>query len=1352
MSTRNRYRSGERSWERPEAWWLLLTAILKSMRNRPRAWLLAAWLCGWALFAWHALHSTSWDAVWSTLHNAVSPAGHGDESQGQGQGGIDWLYELGRWGQLALYTSTALLAMYTSYALWVWRAYTHGGMWDAREERLQGGGVLEVLVPTGSKADARAASDMFGQLWNLLSGLSRGGTAGGNLGGKNAFISGFGKGGKVWKLGKVRDVGAERLALSLEIWSTPHTDGKVGFYVWCPRTTDRGPDRRRGRGRHLGRRAGGRGLGLDNSRLIEEVRHLIMVHHPGCRVRWVEDPLKRTLTELVGVLEMPGAHEGSEEPGELGYNSPGSAALHSSGNARQERQASSGITGITGIAGIALVWYELGLIADSLYPIGSGASDERLLTVGRATRPARRSGSPGAGSDPLATVIGMLGSDKSVPLVGIQIVAAARPETAGETQQAVNKELARLRNLELQVGQAGQAGKKALGLQHEARVLALEEKADRQGYDVMIRLVAAERVERTAAGTAERPARAEARLASLLRAVSQYNRTTGGVNQGLRVVRQEHAGLSANAAGSAGSTASANYAGDARAARAARVASEAARGDIARAYVSYLANLRAWKRQVAPLVGRWPREGVCLPRMLPFMRMGKPCILNMAELSAIYHFPHEGLESLSTLRLGTYKQIPPSALAHVTAEQVASGQRVAFGGLDVDMPPVLPVNVPAQVPTPAHSPTTTAVQALTRAGYIVPEGETLSMSRPKNIRPTGDGPGAGTGLGVVRVGTYPKDLRRGSYVLGPMGSGKSVFLYNIMAQYMAAGRGVGLIDGKGDSYEEILRLVPPHLEGEVLTFDPENRHAGRSGGGGSVGSVAGGGGRSRRSGRSGTTGGRSIGINPLDGRVVDQLGVELVESMTMGLMRKMMGANWNQSPLMQRFLRDGMLGVLDVESAPTMLNLWRWLQDDGKGGNEYREGLVGGIRNPLVQDFWQHQVPAMSAQQRSSMQNVLTRVDRYVKNYVRYVILQPYSTVNFQHVMDRGTIFVGRVSPRLGEDQSFLGALMLNGFLTGAFARQAIPQEQRRDYLLVVDEFQNFVDTGQADVERMLSMARGYSLGLMLAHQYTEQLPKEVLEAILNNVQTWVLFGLQAGDARRFAGYMEGVEAQDFQNLPPYHTYQRTIVNDTPTGVYSALPLPPPLPAVNPGQRFPGRAEQAEYLERASAQDLLRAAHVPPDVSKLVGGAADESEEARRARIMKFASALYWPAEEGDEMAVQALSMLTSDDLELYRRARMQVLDRQERERILAQPWLVPDKAARIERLSELRWGTPCVEVDALIRKTLNNSAAPTCAVQETGAYGETPGPEEYDGLDIRDSHDGAAGGSTQDSFSDREG
>jgi hypothetical protein len=245
----------------------------------------------------------------------------------------------------------------------------------------------------------------------------------------------------------------------------------------------------------------------------------------------------------------------------------------------------------------------------------------------------------------------------------------------------------------------------------------------------------------------------------------------------------------------------------------------------------------------------------------------------------------------------------------------------------------------------------------------------------------------------------------------------------------------------------------------------------------------------------------------------------------------------------------------------------------------------------------------------------------------------------------------------------------------------------------------------------------------MLAHQFTEQLPREVLSAILKNAQTWVLFGLQADDARLFAGYLNGLRPEDFQNLPPYFSYQRTIVDNRQTGVYSARPLPPPTPGANPGERprlvgpgSPGGSDgfgrpggdrawrQKRDARRDAVRDVLREAHVPDKIAELVQGTADESEEARRTRVLKLASALYWPAEEGDEPAILALSTLTAEDLALYRRARSRVLDKQERERILAQPWLIPDKAARIERLSALRWGTPCAETEALIRGMLHRA------------------------------------------------
>lgn len=631
-------------------WSLLLERVLRSMWSAPAAWLLGLWLVGWALFGWQAMHPASWETTWDAIYRALAP---GQEGRTGGARQADhwapvWLDGVGRWGIVALFVSTAALALYVSYALWVWHRYTRNWAWIGRAERLKGGYMLEVLIPAGSKADARASADMFGQLWNLLASLSRPST-------------GQGPGGKVT---------AERCALSFEMWSTAHTDGKVGFYIWCPRPGE-------------------------FNRLVEEVRHLVMVHYPRSRVRCVDDPFEQTLLQL----------RSAAVSGRSGF--PGSDFAPPPARAGDSQaSATSRASGAAGAAGVAVVWYDLALTADSRYPIGSGASDESMsgaassrAGTGAGTRSnlgnlgSARPGSPGAGSDPLAAVIDLLGSvqahgnglngsagagvDGGVALIGVQVVVAALPRVSGQTQQAANRELTRLRELRAQLGN------NALGPQHEERILALEEKADRQGFDTLVRLVAAVPISTRgaapiamAAGSSASSAlhRAEARLDSLLRAYGRYDRLIAGTRQGFRVARKTHVLLSVPA--EPGAPVRSGSAGAPMTYPSSPSASSPAQ-----------AQSRAWMRPVAPILGRWPREGVCLPRMLPFMRIGRPCVLNSAELSAIYHFPYQGLEGLAALRSDTYRQIPPPAFARVTAHQEARGDRVTLGVADEDLPP-----------------------------------------------------------------------------------------------------------------------------------------------------------------------------------------------------------------------------------------------------------------------------------------------------------------------------------------------------------------------------------------------------------------------------------------------------------------------------------------------------------------------------------------------------------------------------------------------------------------------------------------------------------------------------------------
>lgn len=177
------------------------------------------------------------------------------------------------------------------------------------------------------------------------------------------------------------------------------------------------------------------------------------------------------------------------------------------------------------------------------------------------------------------------------------------------------------------------------------------------------------------------------------------------------------------------------------------------------------------------------------------------------------------------------------------------------------------------------------------------------------------------------------------------------------------------------------------------------------------------------------------------------------------------------------------------------------------------------------------------------------------------------------------------------------------------------------------------------------------------------------------------------------------------------------------TGVYSAAPLPPPAPAFNPGRRIE-RSRENELKEKIireseeEIREIIRTAHAPEHIFELVRSKPEESDEARRARILKLAREIYSPAEEGHPEAVQVLSTLSDVDRELYRRARHSILDKEERELLLTEPKLIRDKVKRIERLSALRWGTPCAEVEALIVATLRGGAGNAGGMEGTGRLG----------------------------------
>lgn len=1214
---------------------IIALKMLASLWRKPGRTLMLLAIIVLGLNLWAFLHPASWNACWgavgNVLHLDLKHVGKGTQgSQGRSPSRANWIDGVsGIWWWVERLSAPICLmgiGLYVGHAVWTYRRYTHVWLPAIREERLYGGGLLEVQAPKDSKADAAVAMQLYGRLWQLLSveakrrgiGLRAGASSASSAPGSQSIPG-------ATRIARIPgSLSGERAALSLEMWSS---SAGISFYIWCPDPQDDA-------------------LPGDLMRVVQE---RVISHFPACRVRPVlpgQDPFSRAVLPW-GIV--PSGLPPGEAP------SVG-ADVHETPPR-------------------ALIWYELGLEAPSRYPISEGGMSAGTGTGAANGRTAVSQSVGGAGADPLAAVLGALVTEAQdgVTLLGVQVVAAPVGGGSGigeDLWQQITQEREQLRQMEMMMP------KKALGSSHEERLLALEDKSDRSGFDVLVRLVA------VAEATDYGVGRAQARLQNLVRSYSQYTRRTAGVTQRFILRSSGNAILPAL--------------------KLTEGTNEVPAGE-------YRQRLEA----VSAIAARWPRQGigVSLPRSLSLRLGGNPSILNCRELSSVYHPPHEGMAALPKMRWKMYKQLPPPAGAIVRPSEVEAGTRVILGLADEDLSGS---NNNSRSNGGRNGNNGNNGNSGSNNGNAIGKGSN-ALHSPALLLPGG----------MRAVGNFPEDWRQFGYMQGGTGSGKTWLAVNLAQQYMDAGRGVGVIDGKNDLYDRVLERVPPEREHEVLVFNPGNK-------------------RIRR----------TIGVNPLDRLLIERLGASEVASRTFDLIGKVGGGNMDGAVRIQRILRWALPAVLEGEPYPTLDSLARFLDDahnmgkpgkassnggdfggvyggagGGGEGGTYFEQVLSRVRTRRVRDFWLTAFASWPNEKKATVVDVLTRLERFTTNSVaRYVIVQPHSTVNLQYLMDQGYIFAAKVGTSLGKDnQEFLGALLMNQLLMSAFSRTDIPEDDRRDFFLIVDEFQKFVTM---DIDDMLSQARSFRLNALLSHQFTGQLSDGVLKSILANAKTVILFGLKAEDARIWAKILGEISTSDLLNLPPYYMYLTTLVNGQGTGTFSAAPLPIPPVAYNPGSvtPMPGALPGTETHDAAvpgwriprELRSLKTGLHdIPAQVRELLaasnpGSHADEAPrgqgmrieklvrlmdeaEAPRdqgMRIEKLVGLMYGAVEEGEPWAVSALSCLSQSDRAIYRELRKR-RDVEEWKRLRRCPWLERDKRTRIERLSALRWATPHAEIEA---------------------------------------------------------
>jgi hypothetical protein len=336
----------------------------------------------------------------------------------------------------------------------------------------------------------------------------------------------------------------------------------------------------------------------------------------------------------------------------------------------------------------------------------------------------------------------------------------------------------------------------------------------------------------------------------------------------------------------------------------------------------------------------------------------------------------------------------------------------------------------------------------------------------------------------------------------------------LIHQDIANGAGVAVIDPHGDLVNRILGSIPENRIGDVVLFDPTDEDF-------------------------------SVGFNILAAH--SDVEKTLLASDLVSVFRRL-SSSWGDQ--LNSVLNNAILAFLESDRGGTLSDLQRFLIDAS-----YRNEFLESVHDPDIVYYWRKAFPQLGGNK--SIGSVLTRLNEFlIPKPIRYMVSQRENKVDLNQVMDQGKILLARLSKGLiGDKNAFLlGSLLVSKFQQLAMSRQRVAAENRRDFWLYLDEFQNFITPSMAEI---LTGTRKYHLGLVLAHHYLSQLREDsdVASAVMTNPYTRVCFRVGSDDARKLADTFASFDADDLQNLRRGEAVVRVERRDQDFNL--TVPLPP---------------------------------------------------------------------------------------------------------------------------------------------------------------------------------------------------
>ncbi len=434
----------------------------------------------------------------------------------------------------------------------------------------------------------------------------------------------------------------------------------------------------------------------------------------------------------------------------------------------------------------------------------------------------------------------------------------------------------------------------------------------------------------------------------------------------------------------------------------------------------------------------------------------------------------------------------------------------------------------------------------------------------------------------IRLST--NDRRRHTYIIGQTGTGKSVLLENLAFQDMMDGRGFAFVDPHGDSVEQLLGKVPKERVEDVIYFNPGDMT-------------------------------NPIGLNMFEFDHPDQKDFLVQEAINMLYGLYDPGHTGIVGPRLEHIFRNCALLLMSDPAGGTFIDIPKLLIDD-----EFMKSKLKYVTDQTVLDFWTKEFPASQKSNESGevVSWVVSKFGPFISNdAMRNIIGQTKSGFNLREIMDNKKILLVNLSKgKMGDlNSKLLGIIFVMKFQAAAMGRADMPEDQRQDFSLYVDEFQNFATES---FESILSEARKYRLNLILGNQFMTQLTDKIREAIIGNVGTVISGRIGITDAEILVKkFSPTFDAEDLTKMPNYQSVTSVMINNVPSAPFSMSFLPPM------GQ---SNSQLSDALKRLSAAKYGKPrANVEKDIFMRLG-AADAEKKAKLEAARKNQQALRGPA------------------------------------------------------------------------------------------------------------------------------